>query len=482
MISKLPVEILLEIFDFYRQSFEVERQLNYERDWNNKNGWFKLAHVCRHWRSVVLTFSSRLQLRLYFTVHTPTGAAALTALSTLPIVIDYLNVPRTVAIKNRLTSTPGYPNRVCKIAFTVSYTNRDMIPKALDFTFPMLESLELHHPGLPGFYFPSTFLTTSSKSLRQLKIFNGTLASLTPLLSVTTALVDLTLRVDRISASRVSLLPLLQCLPFLRRLDVSVTSVFPPIHATPDSVSLAQLTYLRLKGSPAPVEQLISGLAIPSLQNLHVSLNCRHSAFHIPHLSKLIHNAGILYVAAQISLSQSTFILSLPTHPHLIDDTPFNIMAEKQSSIAEISSELSELLATVEDVTVAFLLPTTYRSDPVNLALWRGFFEQLQNVKMLRLQYGLEIQVADILRQDDTQPTMNLFPSLEGIEVYQRYLYHVPIPDSGRTSVLGPFEALVSTRQRAGRPVKVYWHRDQVLPTPFYRIRYSSNWEDVSIF
>jgi hypothetical protein len=273
----------------------------------------------------------------------------------------------------------------------------------------------------------------------------------------------------------VSLLSLLQCLPFLRRLDVFVFSVAPPIHAIPGSVSLAELTYLRLKGSTALLERLISGLAIPSLQDLHVSLNCRHSAFHIPHLSNLIRYAGIHYVAAQVTLSQSTFILSLLTNPHLIDDTPFNIIADEQSSIAEISSELSEMLATVEDVTVAFLLPTTYRNDTVNLALWRGFFEHLQNVKILRLQHGLEIQVADILRQDDTQPTINLFPSLEGIEVYKRDLYHIPIPESGRTSGLGPFEALVSARQQAARPVKVYWHRDQVLPTPFYRVRNLSN-------
>ena len=177
-----------------------------------------------------------------------------------------------------------------------------------------------------------------------------------------------------------------------------------------------------------------------------------------------------------MTLSQSTFILSLLTNPHLIDDTHFNIIADEQSSIAEISSELSEMLATVEDVTVAFLLPTTYRNDTVNLALWCRFFEHLQNVKMLRLQHGLEIQVADILRQDDTQPTINLFPSLEGIAVYKRDLYHIPIPESGRTSGLGPFEALVSARQQAARPVKVYWHRDQVLPTPFYRVRNLSNW------
>ena len=476
-ISKLPVEILLEIFDFYRQSFEVERKLNYERDWNNKNGWFKLAHVCQNWRSVVLAFSSRLQLRLYFTAHTPTRAAALTALSTLPIIINYPLVPWTVTLKNRLTSTPGYPNRVCKIALTVTYSSSYMISNVLDFTFPTLTSLELHHVELPPSYFPSTFLTTSLKCLRRLKILDGTLASLPPLLSATTALVDLTLDVQTTDStgSAVSFLSLLQCLPLLRHLDVSVAfHHVHPIHAIPESVSLAELTSLRFKGSKDLVEQLIPRLAIPSLQNLHVSL-CSKFTSRVPHLSNLIHNAGIFFFAAQIMLSQSSFTFSLLTNPHLTHDTHFSIITERPSSIAEIGSELSEMLATVEDVTVAFRYPAEDPTTiPVNLPPWCGFFEWLQNVKMLRLQHNLEIQVADMLRQDDGRPTTNLFPSLEGIEVYKRHP-DVPILESEGISGFGPFEAFVSARQQAGRPVKVCWHRDQVLPTPFYRVRDWSN-------
>jgi hypothetical protein len=99
----------------------------------------------------------------------------------------------------------------------------------------------------------------------------------------------------------------------------------------------------------------------------------------------------------------------------------------------------------------------------VNLYSWRALFEQLQNVKVLRVQHGLEIQVADMLRQDDGRPTTNLFPSLEGIDVYLGHS-DVPILESEGTSGLGPFEALVTARQQAGRAVKVCWHRDQVLP------------------
>ena len=173
---------------------------------------------------------------------------ALTALSTLPMVINYLHVPWTVTLKNRLTSIPGYPNRVCKIALTVTYSSSYMISNMLDFTFPTLTSLELHHTCWPGFYFPSTFLTTSLKCLRQLKILDRTLALLPPLLLATTALVDLTLEIETIFSlgSDMSFLSLLQYLPLLCHLDVSVVSNLCglPIHVIPESVSLAELTSL----------------------------------------------------------------------------------------------------------------------------------------------------------------------------------------------------------------------------------------------
>ena len=99
---------------------------------------------------------------------------------------------------------------------------------------------------------------------------------------------------------------------------------------------------------------------------------------------------------------------------------------------------------------------------------------------MLQLQHNLEIQVADMLRQDDRQPTMNLFPSLEGIGVYKRHP-DVPIPESEGTSGLELFKVLVSAQQQAGRPVKVCWHRDQVLPTSFICVYNWWNWYDVSV-
>jgi hypothetical protein len=62
----LPDDVLLEIFDFYvdedmREDFEPQRI----------QGSITLAHMCRHWRSVVCQSPRRLNLRLLCTPKTP---------------------------------------------------------------------------------------------------------------------------------------------------------------------------------------------------------------------------------------------------------------------------------------------------------------------------------------------------------------------------------------------------------------------------
>jgi hypothetical protein len=63
--NNIPVEILLEIFDAYRQLYKL--QPYYEKEWNSRDGWFKLAHVCLLWRCLVFSSSSHLHVHLLFT-------------------------------------------------------------------------------------------------------------------------------------------------------------------------------------------------------------------------------------------------------------------------------------------------------------------------------------------------------------------------------------------------------------------------------
>ncbi|KAH9990663.1 hypothetical protein BJV74DRAFT_987796, partial [Russula compacta] len=52
-INKIPDETRLEIFDSYRKHFTNDQSL-----WNRRPKWFKLIHVCRKWRRIVLASST----------------------------------------------------------------------------------------------------------------------------------------------------------------------------------------------------------------------------------------------------------------------------------------------------------------------------------------------------------------------------------------------------------------------------------------
>jgi hypothetical protein len=103
----------------------------------------------------------------------------------------------------------------------------------------------------------------------------------------------------------------------------------------------------------------------------------------------------------------------------------------------------------------------------VGLTLWCDFFGLLRNIKILRVQHGIETEVADMLRQDmridSTQFNSGFLPLLEEIEVYMK-VPGTPISASECAPALEPFDVFVAARREAGRTVNVYRNMDQVLP------------------
>ncbi|KAI0253921.1 hypothetical protein BJV78DRAFT_139451 [Lactifluus subvellereus] len=224
-IDILPEDVLLEIFDSYRQAFEQEPR--YEWIWNSKNGWFKLAHVCQKWRCVVLSSSSRLHVRLLFTSRRSPRAIMLTRLPPLPILVDYSGATiRTLKAENenRVAAALRYPNRACGISINGSHLLSDRVYRAMNRPFPILESFKLIN-GYGLEFKPTPIFKRSAPSLRRLHLQNVLFTSVSQLLSSTTGLVELDLDTDTISPA--ALLTHLQGMPCLRHLQLSVLD--PPL-------------------------------------------------------------------------------------------------------------------------------------------------------------------------------------------------------------------------------------------------------------
>ena len=487
-IDNVPDEVLLEIFDLYRHTFGDP--LSSERVWNNKNGWFKLAHVCHNWRSVVLASPSRLRLRLYFAGHTPTRAVVLKPLSHLPIIVDYSNVVWSASVRKLLVSALRYPDRVCRVAIT----GPDKITKVLDSPFPALESLELDCKGLA---LPTPFMT-SIRSLRHLRLVSSSLTPFFPLLSFTRALVDLTLSINTVFCLEegASLLTHLQCIPHLRNLQVCTRPMYiffpdtvvemPP--AT--SVLLAELTYFRFFGECAEMEWFVAGLVTPSLQELHISVFNTSNALYIPHLFKFIRVGGISFFAARLTFSEYCLTTSLFAYPHSDNGPPSKIVTITTQFGAHLDSAVSATLSAIEDLSLSLKYPmTAYESFLGDLEPWRKVFEKFCNVKVLRLHPGLKTKIADMLRHPTVNPptpqleeivpdattpldtpisgnsesTLDIFPSLEEIVLYTS----TSICGTEHRCGLESFGPFVTARREVGRPVKVFWNTDGKVPRYF---------------
>jgi hypothetical protein len=487
-IDSLVDEVLLEIFDLYRQSFgDIPSS---EKDWNGENGWFKLAHVCHNWRSVVLSSPSRLRLRLYFAHNTPTTAAALEYLSHLPIIVDYTKASWNASTHERLISALRYPDRVCRIAIKGLYLYPDQISEAMGVPFPALESLGLHDVGsVPPVLLGTTF-RTSVRSLRHFQLDGDRVTSFFPLLSVTRSLVDLSLKYRSIFglANGSSLLTHLQRMLHLRNLRVSTlfsSEEIPPV----TTALLPDLTSFHFFGQCDQIEWLAAGLATPSLRELDISFFDMSSTLHIPNLSKFIRVTGIVFFAARLTILRSNLTTSLMSRPLSIDYPPSKIVTITTDYSAYLGSAIYTMLATLEDIFFSFPERAGLEEPiPGNVAHIRKFFEEFRNVKVLRLHHGLQMEVVDMLRKptvdplsaqeddpdgsfqpisyDENQFSLDIFPSLEEIVVYTR-TPDASISKKERASVLKSFRSFATARDQVGRPVKVFWSTDGEVPRYF---------------
>ena len=479
-INKLPEEVLLEIFDSYRRvlkyvdSYQIsmsgvshrnrhEHQpvYMYERRWNRKHGWFKLVHVCRKWRRIVLGSPSRLDLSLVLIEHNPGHMKTVytTRLPSLPIRIDYAYGTPTNNDVSRVVAALKQRDRVRGIVFKGQDLQLGKVFGKMKCSFPVLERLDIcHSSGLVNLKLPPTFLRGSAPRLRRLKMSPVSLKSISQLLSSATALVELYLNIDTIfgPSPTSSLIAYLQAMPCLRWLTLKLTCGISHnlIPESPENggkiVPLSKLTFFHFYGHQVSLDGLMSGLSAPSLETFNTKFP---GSFISPmrHISRFVTDTNSEHHAFRvISSSRGSFSLSLMAHSECIDepDPHFNFYSCR---VMQISTALSPRLGIVEEL---FLISFDKSSRPTTP--WRRFLELFHNVKILRLQHNVMFDIAHSLQQDQGVSAAVL-PSLEEIELRGWSWSSESAVQDERRSAMEAFGPFMATLQQAGRPVKIFW-------------------------
>ena len=161
-ISALLDDVLLEIFDLYREEDEDE---NDEPDvW----GWNTLVHVCRRWRQIVFASPLRLDLKILCTSGTPVRKN-LGIWPALPIVIDYSEIANDD--EDNIVTALKHVDRVCKVDIGVTGSGLEKISTAMRQTFPNLAVLFIwwrDAPVLPA-SLPAEFLGGSAPRIQTIQ-------------------------------------------------------------------------------------------------------------------------------------------------------------------------------------------------------------------------------------------------------------------------------------------------------------------------
>ncbi|KAH9959144.1 hypothetical protein BGW80DRAFT_1464908 [Lactifluus volemus] len=464
-IDILPEDALLEVFDSYRQDLEQHCFYLYsDLTWNSKCGWLKLAHVCRKWRCTVLSSPFRLQAKLFFNLcHSNQNLTLLTRLPPLPIVIYSPTPLEKRERKNRaVAALRRYSDHVNKIVLDGSDLMLDGVRREMSRPFPALQILELS--SYSEFNIPTTIFGGSIPSLRHLHLRCVSLASLSSLPS-TPGLAYLKLEVDR-PFQAASLLTILQGMPCLHRLDMYLSIFCPEPRTIPeDVVHLSRLKYFYCKGHKRYLEAVVAGLAAPSLQTFDISVYGQGCSLRIPYLSRFIRDVEGSFLSVHVMRTTiGPRITCMDSHSldHVSRKIVVQDVCHWLRDPGGAPAMLCTKLSTIEHVLFQCSYPDIHLNcdswPVVDASYWLDFFQQLQNVKIVKMQSGDLLDVAQFFMKNGGEPPFRFLPALEEIELRPLDRASALISNDAWEELLSTFSPFVAARQQAGCPVRIFWN------------------------
>ena len=412
-------------------------------------------------------FASSSRLDLGITVGPKKPSHIKTILSSpLPIFVEYKSIyPEDITGSAlwRMRAALRHCDRVREITFE-GWSGADFgnFIRATNYHFPALESLVLGVPNGNELDIPATFLRGPDQlnlRLRRLRLCGASLPSVSGLLLSATALTDLTLKVssnaaviDSLQASL--LLTCLQGMQCLRSLDLTTPyypkDYWPQLSTPKDIVPLSKLTRFHYSGPAISLNNLMSGLSAPSLQDSRFVFCVQFPLFY---LSRVIDNLREEFRSVSVTFDIQYFHLLSSIHLGRVDHFKPSFRFIANFSPDSINSTPSTKLAMVEELALFF--PTLNITQWQQVSLLREFLRQFRSVRVLRVDPFMG-EVALSLQQDDGDVILPVLEEIEcSISRSSRYSYSDEEYRRRATEAIAAFEPFVSARERAGCLVKV---------------------------
>jgi hypothetical protein len=459
----LDNDSLLQIFSHYR--------LNHEEDWNLRQMWQKLAHVCRKWRYLIYDSSSHLDMCLLLTNDSP-SIDTLSHLPPLPLIIDYSDRTETVARKDEGRIHLGLQQHdlVCRVILEAPSSSLRIWLELMNKLFPRLENLSLLTTTVEetNLTLPETL---EAPDLRHLSLHGIGLPTGLPLLSSAVALSKLSL--THIGASCYfspgHLVTQLQSLPLLEELSIGFAIPIPLpssegrlLPAPIPPVRLPTLRRLTYRGVDVYIDNLIAQINTPLLERLSLTLFF-DLAFTLVNLTEFIHRTeGFGCLVAQVNFHEYGASIDASYYePRGIGKLNLHVNCEplewQIDSATQVCIALGNVLSAVEELTID--LDECWMSsdweNSLTLALdsmvWHELLLPFIGVKKLHIGSLLTFELSQSLELVTGGLVLELLPELQNLEV------HLEIDDVKKV-----FSAFIESREAVGRPVHLL-----ALPIPY---------------
>jgi hypothetical protein len=448
--------VLLNIFQLYKLADPDEYYDGEHRPvvvWHRQRWWYKLTHVCRQWRNVILESPTQLDLHLYCTNGVPV-ADMLAHSPPLPLTICYrTDLEITAEDESGILLALSHRDRVRHIYFS-RLPNVGKFVTVMDDQFPSLERLYVTGKTPTEVGLPVMF---QAPNLRHLRLMPACIPLRSPLLTTAAGLVTLSLRHIPASAyfppsyilARLSLLLQLETLSITFQSPIPNRDIERQPRQTTDMTTLPNLRWFSFRGMTTYLEALAARISAPSLNKLHVYL-FNQLSFTFPRLLQFMQTSENLgFTSVQVTFS--ALAVSLHAVPWSWDSP---LMLEiscrhldwQVASTAQSFGTLSPLLSVVEQVTFSYERherSSEWHND-VDQRQWRELLMPFANAKTIHVQDELVHNILRSLLSDDGEPPPELLPNL--VEVGY---------DSVGLYARDALNAFVDARRVAGHPVSL---------------------------
>ena len=450
--KELNDDVLLNIFDWYRL-YHTSHQ---DQRWNFERWWYKLIHVSRKWRHLILSSPNSLNLHLVCTYGIPVEDM-LSYSPPLPLIIYYPETPGKICAADEASAIFALQqhDRVRRIHVAAPTAVLRNLFKAMDCEFPILErlSLRLSTESRTGLGLPEKLLTPL---LRDLSLSNISLPIKSKLLRQAEGLI--TLRLWNFPPS-LEFHPahLVAQLHGMARLEMLMVHFHTAISkrkfespAQPTPIALPSLKVLVFRGGSTYLEGILARIDAPLLSTLNVEF-FNQLTFNLSRLLRFVRATGKFSFRSIATHFEKEFVsVIVDPRPKGTGSNSFLLQVKCQSlgwqasCAQQICQALEPLLAGVETLTLGFHKDGSAPwQDEIDVEKWHELLRTFAGVKSLHLTGGLVGDLFRSLQLDEGEHSLELLPELREL---------VP---SGWGHTEDAFATFLATRQTADRRIRL---------------------------